>query len=50
MPETKNKERGRGDGAGDDIARNIWTDAILSGRYYRPEKEESFYRASMCDA
>ena len=29
---TKNKERGRGDGAGDDIARSIWTDAILSGR------------------
>ena len=29
---TKNKERGRGDGAGDDIARSIWTDAILSER------------------
>ena len=29
---TKNKERGRGDGAGDNIARSIWTDAILSGR------------------
>ena len=29
---TKNKERGRGDGAGDDIARSIWKGAILSGR------------------